>query len=160
MLQGLELLCWRARVRDESEVRPARRVVPLKYAFRDIYGEVPNLGLTREVLDGGGIDEGKLQAGSAHAEREDEEERRKDQDEDPVDIEEALLASPPCKIIRHADHGVETIQGRPEGELDEVLEGRFGHDSSHPRTKMIHFQDATAEFAAVVSAVRFIVVAS
>lgn len=126
-----------------------------------MHGQVPHLGLAGEILNRAAVQKGKLETASAHAGAEDEEQRGKNQCQDPVDVEEppGLTGPPLGEKIAHKDQRVETEQGRPKGELDEEFETRLGHYTADPRTEMVHLEDATAEFAAVVRPVGLVVVA-
>ena len=70
----------------------------------------------------------------------------------------AFFLSSPREEIRHDDECVQTIQGGPESELNEVFERSLGHDAADPRTEMVHFNHAPAELTAVMGTVRLVIV--
>src|SRR6201996_5831687 len=160
ILQDLKVLLRRTWVGDESEIRSARLLISVPPPRRHADREVPYLCLPRKVLDGGRVEEGKLQTRSAHACRENEEQSSKDQHQYPMNVEKPMFLAPaPGEVIRHHHQSMQTKQRCPTRELYEEFEGGFRHDATNPRAKVIHLQHTSTQFTAVVRAVWLVIVA-
>lgn len=121
--------------------------------------QIPDYGFSGKVLNGSGVEEGKLDRGPSHTKCEEQEQASEGDGDDPMNIDDSSITICFRQEYCHDYQDKQTKHGAPCCELDEKFERRFADHASDPRTEMVHLSYATIDLPAVVSTIWFPVLA-